>query len=118
MTCKIDLVSIGFKIFEASKEPSAEPAPIITCISSINKIIFLFLLASFVTFLSLSSKSPLYFEPAIRAEISKVKITLFFITSGTFPATISAASPSAMAVLPTPGSPIKTGLFLVLLDKT
>ena len=28
------------------------------------------------------------------------------------------AKPSAIAVLPTPGSPIKIGLFFVLLDKT
>jgi hypothetical protein len=28
------------------------------------------------------------------------------------------ASPSAMAVLPTPGSPIKTGLFLVRRERT
>ena len=33
--------------------------------------------------------------------------------SGTSPLTMRSASPSAMAVLPTPGSPISTGLFLV-----
>ena len=33
--------------------------------------------------------------------------------SGTSPATIRCASPSAIAVLPTPGSPISTGLFFV-----
>ncbi len=33
--------------------------------------------------------------------------------SGTSSATIRWAIPSTMAVLPTPGSPIKTGLFLV-----
>ena len=63
--CRTDFVSIGFRIFEASRDPSADPAPIITCISSMNKIIFLFLLASLVTFFNLSSKSPLYFAPAI-----------------------------------------------------
>ena len=39
---------------------------------------------------------------------------LFFRPSGTSPLTIRCAIPSTMAVLPTPGSPIRTGLFLVL----
>ncbi|EXE16584.1 hypothetical protein J558_3295 [Acinetobacter baumannii 1106579] len=33
--------------------------------------------------------------------------------SGTSPATMRCASPSTMAVLPTPGSPISTGLFFL-----
>ena len=33
--------------------------------------------------------------------------------SGTSPLTMRSASPSAIAVLPTPGSPISTGLFFV-----
>ena len=37
--------------------------------------------------------------------------------SGTSPDTIFCAKPSATAVLPTPGSPIRHGLFFVLLDK-
>ena len=36
-----------------------------------------------------------------------------FSPSGTSPATIRCASPSTIAVLPTPGSPISTGLFFV-----
>ena len=38
---------------------------------------------------------------------------LSFRDSGTSPATTRWARPSTMAVLPTPGSPISTGLFLV-----
>ncbi|SKU14107.1 Uncharacterised protein [Mycobacteroides abscessus subsp. abscessus] len=38
--------------------------------------------------------------------------------SGTSPATMRCARPSTMAVLPTPGSPISTGLFLVRRLKT
>ena len=38
--------------------------------------------------------------------------------SGTSAATIRRASPSTMAVLPTPGSPIRTGLFLVRRERT
>ena len=41
-------------------------------------------------------------------------ITLrFWRLSGTSPETIRWARPSTIAVLPTPGSPIRTGLFLV-----
>ena len=42
---------------------------------------------------------------------------LDFRFSGTSLLIIRKAMPSAMAVLPTPGSPIKMGLFLVRLDK-
>ena len=38
---------------------------------------------------------------------------LFFSPSGTSPLTMRCARPSTIAVLPTPGSPISTGLFLV-----
>ncbi len=38
--------------------------------------------------------------------------------SGMSPATIRCARPSTIAVLPTPGSPIRTGLFLVRRDST
>ena len=41
-----------------------------------------------------------------------------FRLSGTSPATIRWARPSTIAVLPTPGSPISTGLFLVRRDST
>ena len=68
--------------------------------------------------LSLSSNSPLYFVPAINPPISNTAITLFLRLSGISPLIILCASPSAIAVLPTPGSPINTGLFLVLLDNT
>ncbi len=68
------------------------------------------------TAFNLSSNSPLYLAPAINAPISNANIVLSFNPSGTSPFTILCASPSAMAVFPTPGSPINTGLFLVLLD--
>ena len=37
--------------------------------------------------------------------------------TGTFPSTIFNAKPSTIAVLPTPGSPTKTGLFFLRLPK-
>ena len=69
------------------------------------------------TAFNLSSNSPRYFAPATKAPISSEKIVLSFKFSGTSPFSILCAIPSAMAVFPTPGSPIKIGLFLFLLDK-
>ena len=48
--------------------------------------------------------------------ISRENIVQSFNPSGTSPLTILSANPSAIAVFPTPGSPIKHGLFLVFLD--
>ena len=73
---------------------------------------------SFKTFFSLSSNSPRYLAPATKEAISNSQTVLFFKLAGTSPLTILKAKPSTIAVLPTPGSPIKTGLFLVLRDKT
>ena len=49
--------------------------------------------------------------------MSSAKIVLSFSPSGTSPRTIRCASPSTIAVLPTPGSPTSTGLFFVLRDR-
>ena len=75
-------------------------------------------LTSFKTFFNLSSNSPRYLAPATKEAISSSQIVLFFKLAGTSPFTILRASPSTIAVLPTPGSPINTGLFFVLRDKT
>ena len=74
-------------------------------------------LTSSRTALSLSSNSPLYLAPATSAPMSSEKSCLSFKDSGTSPLTILWASPSTTAVLPTPGSPIRTGLFLVFLER-
>ncbi len=65
------------------------------------------------TALSRSSNSPRYFAPATIAARSRETRRLPRNDSGTSPATIRWARPSTTAVLPTPGSPIRTGLFLV-----
>ena len=98
--------------------PSVLPAPTIRCSSSMNRIICpsLFLTSSRTAFRR-SSNSPLYLAPATREPISSEKIFLFFSPSGTSPRTIRCARPSTTAVLPTPGSPMSTGLFLVLRDR-
>ena len=71
---------------------------------------------SLIHFLIRSSKSPLYLLPAKTCEISKLIILLFFNSSGTLSFIILCANPSIIAVFPTPASPIKHGLFFVLLD--
>ncbi len=116
--CSSPLASIGFNKFPASIAPSVLPAPTIKCNSSINNIILPSLFfTSPKTALSLSSNSPRYFAPAIKDPISKENNFLSFSPVGTSPLEILIAKPSTTAVLPTPASPIKTGLFLVFLDK-
>ena len=68
---------------------------------------------SFSTAFSRSSNSPRYLEPATSAPRSSAITRRSRSPSGTSPETIRWASPSTIAVLPTPGSPISTGLFFV-----
>ncbi|CKV10348.1 Uncharacterised protein [Mycobacterium tuberculosis] len=70
------------------------------------------------TALSRSSNSPRYLEPATIEPRSSATMVLSRKLSGTSPATMRCARPSTIAVLPTPGSPISTGLFLVRRDST
>src|SRR5215211_3964009 len=102
--------SNGFSMFAASTAPSAAPAPTIVWSSSMNSTISpADSLISFRTAFNRSSNSPRYFEPARSEPMSSAQTRLPFRPSGTSPATMRCASPSAMAVLPTPGSPISTG---------
>ena len=108
----------GFRILAASIAPCPPPVPINVWISSINKMISpLELITSLITAFNRSSNSPLYLAPATNAAISSVKICFVLRFSGTSCLTILQAIPSTMAVLPTPGSPSKMGLFFFLLDK-
>ena len=117
MTCISPLARAGLRILAASTAPSAEPAPIRVCTSSMNRMIFPDFDTSSIADFILSSKSPLYFVPATIPVRSRATILLSFRISGTSPDAIFRASPSAMAVLPTPGSPIRQGLFFVLLQR-
>ncbi len=111
--------SIGLSMLPASIEPSAAPAPTTVCSSSMNVTIWPSLcLISFSTALRRSSNSPRNFAPATIAPRSSETSRLFFSVSGTSPAMIRWARPSTTAVLPTPGSPISTGLFFVRRDST
>ncbi len=108
----------GFNILEASIEPSACPAPTIVCSSSMKRMTEpLEPSTSFITAFRRSSNSPRNFVPATKRPRSRERISFSFTDSGTCPRTICWAKPSAIAVLPTPASPIKTGLFLVRLDR-
>ena len=100
----------GLRILAASRVPSAPPAPMMVWNSSINKIQRVSLISS-TTFLRRSSNCPRYLVPATKAPMSSDTTRLPRKLSGTSPATMRWASPSTMAVLPTPGSPIKAGLF-------
>ena len=113
--CSSPRESMGFNRLPASMLPSVRPAPTMLCSSSMNKRILLsdFLISPSTAFRR-SSNSPRYFAPAISAPISSENTLRSRRLSGTSPRTIRMASPSAMAVLPTPGSPMSTGLFLVL----
>ena len=117
ITWKSPLASDGFKMLAASALPSAEPAPTMVWSSSIKRIVSFDFLTSSIADLILSSKSPRYLAPAIIPVRSRLTTFLSRRISGTLPFAISRASPSATAVLPTPGSPISTGLFLVRLER-
>ena len=110
--------SAGFNRFAASLPPSARPAPTTVCNSSINRITLPASFTSRNTALSRSSNSPRNFVPATSVPMSSAISLRFFKLSGTSASAIRRASPSAMAVLPTPGSPIKTGLFFVRRERT
>ena len=111
--------SIGFSMLAASTAPSAAPAPTIVCSSSMKTISSPSAAAiSPRTAFSRSSNSPRYFAPASSAPMSSAHTRLPFRPSGTSRATMRCASPSTIAVLPTPGSPISTGLFFVRREST
>ena len=111
------LAKAGLNIFEASNDPEAPPAPTIVCNSSINKIISSDFSISVIIAFILSSNWPLYFVPATRDARSKVTTLLLWRIRETFFCVILKAKASAIAVFPTPGSPIKIGLFFFLLVK-
>ena len=99
--------------------PSALPAPTMVCNSSMKRITLPSCLArSLSTAFKRSSNSPRYLAPAMSAPMSRESTRLLRRESATSPLTIRWARPSTMAVLPTPGSPMSTGLFFVRRCKT
>ncbi len=111
MHCNSPRDSAGLRILAASTAPSAAPAPTSVCTSSMKMMQSWLERISSMIFLRRSSNSPRYFVPATSEPTSSVSRRLPASVSGTSPAMIFCASPSTMAVLPTPGSPISAGLF-------
>ena len=97
--------------------PSEAPAPTMVCSSSMNRMVRPLFFSSSMAFLIRSSNSPRYLVPASIPPRSKVTTRLFFSSSGMLPLAIRWARPSIMALLPTPGSPMSTGLFFVRRDR-
>src|SRR5216683_2859532 len=111
--------SIGLIMLPASTDPSAAPAPTMVCSSSTNVMTSppdsaISLRTAFIR----SSNSPRYLDPATIAAMSRAMMRLPRRLSGMSPSAMRRAMPSTMAVLPTPGSPISTGLFLVRRERT
>ena len=116
--CSSPRASIGLSMLPASMAPSAAPAPTTVCSSSMNRRIRpSAALTSLSTALRRSSNSPRYLAPADQGAHVEGEDGLVAQPLGTSPRTIRPARPSTMAVLPTPGSPISTGLFLDLRDR-
>ena len=98
-------------------EPPA-PAPTTVWISSMKRMIPPSLsITSFMMPFSRSSNSPRNLAPASREPMSSAMMRRSMSAAGTSPATMRCARPSEMAVLPTPGSPMSTGLFLLRRDR-
>ena len=74
-----------------------------------------FFSSSFIMAFSRSSNCPLYLVPATNDARSRVTTLLLYNTRATFRCTIRNANPSAIALFPTPGSPISKGLFFLRL---
>ena len=112
--------SIGFSRLLASIAPwLVAPAPTTVCSSSIKRTIFPSeCTTSRRTARRRSSNAPRYLAPATKLPMSREIRVRPLRDSGTSPLTMRWASPSAIAVLPTPGSPISTGLFLVRREST
>mmetsp|Transcript_17449 Transcript_17449/g.43652 ORF Transcript_17449/g.43652 Transcript_17449/m.43652 type:complete len:271 (-) Transcript_17449:245-1057(-) len=111
--------SIGFKMLAASIDPPAAPVPNNVWISSMKRTMRPSASdTSFKTAFKRSSNSPRILDPATIAAKSKANNFAPMRALGTSPRIMRSASPSAMAVLPTPGSPTRTGLFFFFREST
>ena len=105
--------SSGLRMLAASMPPSGAPAPSTVCSSSRNRTILPSdSTASFSASLKRFSNWPRNWAPAIMPDRSSATIRTPSSVSGTSSRWMRRARPSAMAVLPTPASPISTALFL------
>ncbi len=104
--------SAGLSRLAASFWPACPPAPIMVWASSMNRMMGVGLcLTSSITFFRRFSNSPLTLAPACSKPISSTRSATLASAGGTSPATMRSARPSTTAVLPTPASPVRMGLF-------
>jgi hypothetical protein len=104
--------SAGLSRFAASFWPAAPPAPIMVWASSMNRMIgvgefFTSAMSPFRRF----SNSPFTPAPACSIARSSERSDTFLSGGGTSPSAMRRAKPSTTAVLPTPASPTRIGLF-------
>ena len=116
ISCNCPRARAGFIMLAASMDsPSALPAPTNVWTSSTNKMVggAFWSVTSAMTPCNRSSNSPRYLVPATRLAISNATMRYPRKRGGQrLSSTRIWARPSAMAVLPTPGSPMRQGLFL------
>src|SRR6266850_2096711 len=109
---KVPRASAGLRRLAASPVPADPPAPISVCASSINRMIGLGeACTSSITDRNRCSNSPFMLAPACSNPTSNVLNVTSRNCGGTSPDTIRSANPSTTAVLPTPASPVRIGLF-------
>ncbi len=102
----------GFSRLAASPVPADPPAPIRVCASSMNRMIGLGEdSTSSMTWRRRFSNSPFTEAPACSRPMSSERRVTFCSEGGTSPSAIRRAKPSTTAVLPTPASPVRIGLF-------
>src|SRR5579885_1168559 len=103
--------SAGLSMSAAPTAPSAAPAPTTVCNSSMKTMTSFASRSSSRIDLIRCSNWPRNIAPATIPPIFNVTMRLPRSVAGTVPSLMRRARPSTMAVLPTPGSPISTGLF-------
>src|SRR5438046_2428075 len=104
--------SAGLRMLDASIEPPwVAPAPTTVWISSMKRMAPGFAVSAAITAFRRASNSPRNLVPARRAPMSSAWTATSRSAAGTSPRCTRSANPSTIAVLPTPGSPTKTGLF-------
>ncbi len=113
MACTSPRARAGLRMLAVSRPPWVDPAPTMVCISSMKMIVSLALRSASMSRCMRSSNSPRNFVPATSAETSSEKMRLPASVAGTSPAAMRSASPSTTALLPTPASPTRIGLFFL-----
>ena len=112
MVRKVPRASAGFRRLAASPVPAWPPAPISVCASSMNRMIGVGEdCTSSITERSRCSNSPFIDAPACMRPTSRTQSLTPLSGGGTSPEAMRCAKPSTTAVLPTPASPVRIGLF-------